>query len=84
MKTDKEIKMVEVFSGTTLQAEMVKSLLENAEIKAFVKDGIMGTLNPWHTAPGGAGSVPVFVSNLNFDNAKHIVNEYEKNLKQRD
>lgn len=42
MKTDKEIKMLEVFVGTTLQAEMLKSLLENAEIKAFVKDGIMG------------------------------------------
>lgn len=38
--------MVEVFAATILQAEMVKSLLENAEIKTFVKDGIIGTLNP--------------------------------------
>lgn len=71
--------MVEVFSGTSWQAEMVKSLLENAEIKAFVKDGIMGTLNPWWTAPGGAGSVKVFVPNADFELAKQIVSEYEAN-----
>ncbi|MBE0663373.1 MAG: DUF2007 domain-containing protein [Bacteroidales bacterium] len=72
--------LVEVFAGTTWQAEMVKSLLENAEINAFVKDGIMGTLNPWWTAPGGAGSVKVFVPNADFELAKQIVREYEANI----
>lgn len=83
MKTDKENILVEIFDGTTLDAEMVKSLLENAEIKAFVKDEIMGTLCPWYTAPGGAGSVTVFVSKTDFNEAKHIVNEYEKNINKR-
>jgi hypothetical protein len=41
----------------------------------------MGTLNPWWTAPGGAGSVKLFVSKSNFDIARQIVKEYEKNLK---
>ena len=38
MKTDKEIYPVEVFAGTAVQANLVKSLLENAEIEAYLKD----------------------------------------------
>ena len=84
MKANQDFDPVEVFSGTPWQAGMVKSLLENAEINAFLKDEIMGTLNPWWTAPGGAGAVKVFVSNLDFDKAIPIVEEYEKNLKESD
>ena len=80
MKIKKEIKPVEIFAGTEWQAGMVKSLLENADIEAFLIDEIIGTLNPWWTAPGGAGSVRVFVSNSDYDEAKLIVEEYEKNL----
>jgi len=80
MKRNNEIVPVEVFSGTIWQAEMVKSLLENAEIETFLKDENTGTLAPWYTASGGVGSVKVIVSNLDYDNAKIIVEEYEKNI----
>jgi len=80
MGTNYEVIPVEVFSGTTWQAELVKSLLENSEIEAFLKDQIMGTLNPWWTAPGGAGSVSVFVSSSDLERARPIVSEFEKNL----
>lgn len=58
---------------------MVKSLLKNAEIEVYLKDEIVGTLSPWWTASGGVGSVKVVVSNLDFANAKLIVEEYERN-----
>jgi hypothetical protein len=80
MKTNDEIKPVLVFSGTAVQAGMVKSLLENAEIEAFLKDDLMGTLNPWRAAPGGAGAVKVFVSSTNYEKAKIVVGQYESNL----
>lgn len=80
MKLSNENEPVEVFAGTSWQAEMVKSLLENLEIEAFLNDGIVGTLAPWWAAPGGAGSVRVFVSGKNYNKAKLIVGEYEKNL----
>lgn len=67
----------EVFSGTPWQAGMVKSLLENAEIEAFLKDAIMGTLNPWWVSPGGAGSVSVYVSGKDYEKALLIVSDYE-------
>ena len=71
---------VEVFSGTIMEAGMVRSLLTNAEIEAFLMDEIIGTLNPWWTAPGGAGAVRVFVSSRDYNTAKEIVEEYIKNI----
>ena len=71
---------VEVFAGTPWQAGMVKSLLENAGITAFVQNEIMGTYNPWWTAPGGAGALSVFVAGTDLEAALEIVREYEKNL----
>jgi hypothetical protein len=82
MKSDKEIKPIEVFAGTAMQANMVKSLLENAEIEAFLKDEFIGTLNPWHSTPGGAGAVKIFVSCLDYEKAKIVVGEYENNLRE--
>ncbi len=75
---------VEVFSGTIWQAELVKSLLENAEIQTFLKDEFNGVMIPWVIAGGGAGSVKVIVSKSDYDKAKQIVDEFEKNLRSRD
>jgi hypothetical protein len=44
------------------------------------KDKIIGSINPWHAAPGGAGAVKVFVSSIDFEMAKQIVSEYESNM----
>ena len=76
-----ELNPVVVFSGTIWEAEMVKSLLENAEIETFLLDENTGTLAPWYTAAGGAGSVRVIVSSLDFEKAKEIVDEFENNMK---
>ena len=84
METINETEPILVFAGTAWEAGIVKSLLENAEVEAFLKDEIMGTLNPWWTAPGGAGSVKVFVSDLDSDKAFEIVKEFERNIKEKD
>ena len=76
----KEFDLVQIFAGTTIQAEMVKSLLLDAEIKAFIKDEYMGTMFPFHTAPGAAGSVKVVVSNVDYERARLIVDDYYKNI----
>ena len=79
MKANEEIKPVVIFSGTIWQAEMVKSLLANAEIVGYLKDEFNGTLTPWITSAGGVGSVKVVVSSLDYDTSKIIVDEYKKN-----
>ncbi len=82
--TRNEIVPVEIFSGTMWEAEMIKSLLENAEIEAFLKDEFTGTLAPWYTAGGGAGSVKVVVSSLDFEKAREIVEEFGRNINKND
>jgi len=82
MKTDKGVGPVEVFAGTAAQATLVKSLLENAEIEAYLKDEFTGVLYPWHSSPGGVGAVKVLVSSDDQIKAKIVVDEYENNLKK--
>jgi hypothetical protein len=77
-KKDK-IRSVQVFAGSATEAAMVKSLLENAEIQAFLKDEVFGTLEPWVTASGGVGAVKVIVSSADAEKAKIVVDEFEKN-----
>jgi hypothetical protein len=71
-------KIIEIFSGSSWEAGMVKNLLENAGIKVFLKDEIIGTRSPVWVPSGG---VRVVISNLDYDKAKLVVEEYEKNLK---
>jgi hypothetical protein len=81
MKLKSEIKPVEVFTGTLIEAEMVKSLLENAEIETFLKDENVGYMAPWNVASGGLGAVKVVVSSADQDNAKEVVAEYKYNTR---
>ena len=80
MKSENRIEPVEIFAGTAVQANLVKSLLENAEIEAYLKDEFTGVLYPWHTSPGGVGAVKVLVSSVDQEKAKMVVEEYESNL----
>ena len=82
MKPENGTEPVEVFAGTAVQATLVKSLLENAEIIAYLKDEFTGVIAPWHTTPGGAGAVKVYVSGVDLEKTMIVVEEYENNLKK--
>ncbi len=82
MKSNMEIKSVEIFNGAIWQAQMVKNLLENAGIEAFLQDEVIGSLNfPWASS-GGAGVVKLMISNVDYEKALPIVEEYENNLEE--
>jgi len=69
-----------VFSGTTWQSQMVKSLLETSGISAYIKDEIIGTLAPWYSGGGGA-AVKVVILNKDLDKARPIIEKYEQNMR---
>jgi hypothetical protein len=77
MKKEDQIESVEIYSGTDWQAQMVKNLLENEGINCYITNEIIGTIAPWYITPG-AGSVSVVVSSFDYQRAKAIVDEYEK------
>ena len=78
MKTKKDNDIIEVFAGTSIDAEIVRSLLEDSDIKSFLKDDNMGTIAPWHVSAGGAGAVKVIINSNDYDKAKLIVEKYEE------
>lgn len=80
MEFSDHIEPVEIFSGTIWQAELLKSILADASIESFLLDEFTGTMAPWYTSGGGAGSVKVVVSSLDFDQAMEIVKEFTLNL----
>jgi hypothetical protein len=72
--------IVEIFSGTPWEAEMVKSLLENAEIESFLKNSALKSY--WYDPISSAG-VKVMISSSDSERAKEIVDGYYKNLKTK-
>lgn len=51
-----------VFSGTALEVSMVKSILDDNEIASYLRDEYIGTIAPWYSGGGGAGSVKIVVA----------------------
>ena len=72
------MKLIEIFEGNPFQARMVKNLLENEGIESFLKDEIIARSPIFR--PGGG--VRVMISELDYEKAKLVVNEYERS--QRD
>lgn len=81
MESTDQIKPIIVFAGNIMEAEIVKSLLENAEIRVYLKDENTGFLAPWNVAPGGLGAVKVVVSSEDAEMAKIVVDDFLKNIK---
>lgn len=75
--TKDEVKPVVVFSGLPWEAQMVKDILENENIEAFLNNEILGTVAPFYSS-SGVGSVRVVVSNLDYEKAEKLVEEFEK------
>lgn len=76
MNSDKDI-VIEIFSGTLWEAEMVKSLLRDAEIESFVKNS---NLNTYIYEPIQASGVKVMILNSDFEKAKEVIDTYYRNM----
>ena len=69
---------VEIFSGSSWEAEMVKSLLENEGITGYLINEA-GTVFPFDVTEVGTGAVKVMVDHTDVMNAKVVVDNYIAN-----
>jgi hypothetical protein len=76
MSAPENIKPVEVFSGTLWQADIIKDMLMDNDIVAYLGDEIWGMDAPIQTAPEAVGSVSVFVDREDREDAKIVVERY--------
>ncbi|MCT4601419.1 MAG: DUF2007 domain-containing protein [Marinifilum sp.] len=71
-------KPIEIYAGSSWKVELLKTILEDNNIKSFVKDKFIGTLTP-HYSAGGVGAVKLCISSGDLERAKPFVKEFEKN-----
>lgn len=75
---DREIFPVEVFAGTSLQASMLKILLDNARVYSFLKNDVEEKEDLWSTEHEISRSVKVIVSSVDREEADKIVEKFVK------
>ncbi len=67
-----------IFTGNTVQADLVRSVLEASGIRVFLKDEVIGTLAPWRVVGGGRGAVvKVLVPSSEVERAKAALKPME-------
>lgn len=74
MKEKDESTLVDVFSGTPWEAELVKGLLESNGINSVLKDGLMTTIAPYIS-----DSVTIMVTQDNYEPAMIIIRNRDRN-----
>lgn len=78
MNTDDQTPLVDVFTGTPWEAELVKGLLESAGIEAALIDDNLGSMAPAVTVNLGPGGVRVVVAPDNYEIAVQLVESRER------
>jgi len=68
-----------VFEGKSIDANFVKNILEENNIRCMLKDDLMGQLFPLFVTHGGIKPVKVFVLKNDIKEAKNIITSYVEN-----
>ncbi len=69
-----------VFSGSGWETGLVKSLLDNAEIDAYIFGGLRSVFSPMG-ASFGSEQMNIMVSASDYDRALEVVNQYLAGIK---
>jgi len=71
-----ENKAVEVFSGELWKATMIKNILEDNSIPAFLNNEYLGSVAPYLVDAGGIPDVKVVVNSGQEETALKLVEEF--------
>lgn len=69
--------IIEIYTGTLWESEMIMSLLKDAEIQSFLKNSL---LESYTYEPISAAGVKVLIFSSDYKRAKEIVDSYKRNL----
>lgn len=84
MNKQDKITLVEVYAGELWKATMIKNVLEDNNIQAFLENRLMGVIEPWVVSPGGFEPVKVVVSSSDYDKAMLLVKEFNQSKPLKD
>ncbi|MDO8928845.1 MAG: DUF2007 domain-containing protein [Bacteroidota bacterium] len=72
---ENKLEFVEIFAGELWQAEMIKEMLEDNGIQAYLDNELMGNIAPWIVTPGGTASVKINISTSDYVRSKELIDE---------
>ncbi|WP_316633253.1 DUF2007 domain-containing protein [uncultured Flavobacterium sp.] len=70
--------MIEIFSGSYIDAMNIKNLLENNDIPVFTANEYMSSIQPWSVSAGGNASAILKVQEKDLEDGKKIIDDYNK------
>jgi hypothetical protein len=65
-----------VYSGSIVDADLLRCLLDREGIESMLQDEVMGNLAAPYIAPGGAGAVKVAVRRNDVTRARRLVDDF--------
>jgi hypothetical protein len=68
--------LVEIYSGELWQSSVIKDLLEDNGIHAFIENEVMGNIAPWQISSGGVASVKIKILSSDYALAIELVDEF--------
>jgi hypothetical protein len=78
MNEEQKLDPIEVFAGNSWDTGMVKSLLADNEIEAYLIGENLASVIPWISTPAGVESISVVVAAEDYDKALPIVEAFKK------
>ena len=75
----KKVTPVEVFAGPLWKSTIVKEMLIDNGIQAFILNEFEGTIAPFRVQAGGIDPIKVIVSSLDYDMALRVIKEFNEN-----
>jgi hypothetical protein len=76
MNQDHRTDFTEVFNGDYWQGSLIQQLLSEHEIQSFLRNDLMGSLEPFAVVAGGANPVSIVVSSDEYELASNLIKEY--------
>jgi hypothetical protein len=71
-----EDKTAEAFSGELWKATMIKNILEDNNIQAFLNNELLGSVAPYLADGGGMANIKVIVNAAQLDDALKLIDEF--------
>lgn len=71
--------LIEIYSGEFWKASMIETLLLNNNIQAFLKNELIGSIQPSIVSAGGLNPVKVIISNADQLAALEIIKDFQTN-----
>ncbi|MEI6677160.1 MAG: DUF2007 domain-containing protein [Mariniphaga sp.] len=78
---ENEDEMVEVFAGELWEATLIRELLEDNGIEAYLENEVMGNIAPWYITSGGTAPVTIKILQSDLEFSRELIEGFQHQKK---